>query len=78
MPLFGSTASSVGRNGDSLKPGGTSAGLDINLYPKQYMEGGSITLAQGVGGQKATFPNAMNAGDNVALLASRGNARGTA
>lgn len=53
-----------------LNLGGTSAGLDIHLYPKQYMEGGSVTLAQGVGGQKATFPNAMNAGDDVALLAS--------
>ena len=53
-----------------LNLGGTSAGLDIHLYPKQRMEGGSVTLAQGVGGQKATFPNAMNAGDDVALLAS--------
>lgn len=53
-----------------LNLGGTSAGLDIHLYPKQDMEGGSVTLAQGVGGQKATFPNAMYAGDDVALLAS--------
>lgn len=53
-----------------LNLGGTSAGLDIHLYPKQDMEGGSVTLAQGVGGQKASFPNAMNAGDDVALLAS--------
>ena len=53
-----------------LNLGGTSAGLDIHLYPKKDMEGGSVTLAQGVGGQKATFPNAMNAGDDVALLAS--------
>lgn len=53
-----------------LNLGGTSAGLDIHLYPKQDMDGGAVTLAQGVGGQKATFPNAMNAGDDVALLAS--------
>lgn len=53
-----------------LNLGDTSAGLDIHLYPKQDMDGGSVTLAQGVGGQKATFPNAMNAGDDVALLAS--------
>lgn len=53
-----------------LNLGGTSAGLDIHLHPKQDMEGGSVTLAQGVGGQKATFPNAMYAGDDVALLAS--------
>ena len=53
-----------------LNLGGTSAGLDIRLYPKQDMEGGSVMLAQGVGGQKAVFPNAMYAGDDVALLAS--------
>lgn len=53
-----------------LNLGGTSAGLDIHLYPKQRMDGGTVTLAQGVGGQKATFSNAMNAGDDVALLAS--------
>lgn len=53
-----------------LNLGGTSAGLDIHLYPKQDMDGGTVTLAQGVGGQKATFPNAMYAGDDVALLAS--------
>ena len=47
-----------------LNLGGTSAGLDIHLHPKQYMEGGSVTL------QKATFPNAMYAGDDLALLAS--------
>ena len=50
--------------------GGASAGLDIDLYPKQDMDGGTVTLAQGVGGQTATFPNAMSAGDDVALLAS--------
>ena len=53
-----------------LNLGSTSAGLDIHLYPKQRMDGGTVTLAQGVGGQKASFPNAMNAGDDVALLAS--------
>lgn len=53
-----------------LNLGGTSAGLDIHFYPKQNMEAGSVTLAQGVGGQKATFPNSMRAGDDVALLAS--------
>ena len=53
-----------------LNLGGTSVGLDIHLYPKQDMAGGSVTLAQGVGGQKATFPNTMYAGDDVALLAS--------
>lgn len=53
-----------------LNLGGTSTGLDIHLYPKQDMAGASVTLAQGAGGQKASFPNAMYAGDDVALLAS--------
>ena len=53
-----------------LNLGGTSVGLDIHLYPKQRMDGGTVTLAQGVGGQKAIFPFACNAGDDVALLAS--------
>ena len=53
-----------------LNLGGTSAGLDIHLYPNQDMDSGTITLDQCVGGQKATFPNAMYAGDDVALLAS--------
>lgn len=50
--------------------GETSAGLDVHLYPKSDMEGGSVSLAQGVGGQKVSFLNAMNAEDDVALLAS--------
>ena len=50
--------------------GETSAGLDVHLYPKSDMEGGSVKLAQGVGGQIAVFPNAMNAEDDLALLAS--------
>ena len=49
--------------------GGTSAGLDIHLSPKQDMAGGTVALAQGVGGQRVTFPNALKAGDDVALLA---------
>lgn len=50
--------------------GTTSAGLDIHLYPKSDMAAGSVSLCQGVGGQIAVFPNAMNAEDDVALLAS--------
>lgn len=50
--------------------GETSAGLDVHLYPKSDMEGGSVSLAQGVGGQKVSFLNAMNAEDDVVLLAS--------
>lgn len=42
-----------------LNLGGTSAGLDIHLYPKQRMDGGSVTLAQGVGGQKAMCHNTL-------------------
>lgn len=53
-----------------LNLGGTSAGLDIHLQPKQNMLAGTVMLAQGVGGQKAVFPNPMQAGDDIALLAS--------
>lgn len=50
--------------------GDTSGGLDIHIYPKADMAAGSVQLAQGVGGQKAVFPNALAAEDEVALLAS--------
>ena len=53
-----------------LNLGGTSAGLDIHIYPKQALSAGELEIAQGVGGQKATFPFACYAGDDVALLAS--------
>ena len=50
--------------------GETSGGLDIHIYPKSDMAAGSVQLAQGVGGQKVTFPNALSAEDDLALLAS--------
>lgn len=50
--------------------GGASAGLDIHLYPKQAMAAGSVSLAQGAGGQKVSFPAALSADDDLALLAS--------
>lgn len=50
--------------------GGTSAGLDIHIYPKQRMAAGSVRLAQGVGGQKVSFPAALSMDDDLALLAS--------
>ena len=50
--------------------GETSGGLDIHIYPKSDMEGGSVKLAQGVGGQKVSFPGALSAEDDLALLAS--------
>ena len=50
--------------------GGTSAGLDVSVYPKSDMEANSIELAQGVGGQRARFPFAVNADDEIKLLAS--------
>lgn len=50
--------------------GDTSGGLDIHIYPKSDMAAGSVQLAQGVGGQKVTFPNALSAEDDLALLAS--------
>jgi hypothetical protein len=50
--------------------GGTSAGLDIHIYPKQAMAAGSVTLAQGAGGQKVLFPAALAKDADLALLAS--------
>jgi hypothetical protein len=50
--------------------GDTSGGLDVHIYPKSDMAAGSVQLAQGVGGQKVTFPNALSAEDDLALLAS--------
>ncbi|MEE0421240.1 MAG: hypothetical protein UDG86_14480 [Lachnospiraceae bacterium] len=50
--------------------GETSGGLDIHIYPKTDMKAGSVQLAQGVGGQRVRFPNALRAEDDLALLAS--------
>ena len=50
--------------------GETSAGLDVHIYPKSDMDADSIKLAQGVGGQKVSFPNAVPAEADLALLAS--------
>ena len=50
--------------------GDTSGGLDVHIYPKSDMAAGSVQLAQGVGGQRVTFPNALSAEDDLALLAS--------
>lgn len=50
--------------------GSTSAGLDIHLYPKSSLAAGSVSCCQGVGGQKVSFPNALKAEDDLALLAS--------
>jgi len=49
--------------------GTTSAPLDIHIYPTADMEGGSIALSQGAGGQKVLFPNAVEKGADLALLA---------
>ena len=51
--------------------GKTSAPLDIHIYPKSDMAAGTVRLAQGVGGQRAVFPDAMEAEDDIALLAER-------
>jgi hypothetical protein len=50
--------------------GNTSGGLDVHIYPKSDMAAGSVQLAQGVGGQRVVFPNALAAEDDLALLAS--------
>lgn len=49
--------------------GKTSAPLDIHIYPKSDMAAGTVRLAQGVGGQRAVFPDAVKAEDDIALLA---------
>ena len=36
--------------------GETSGGLDIHIYPKSDMAAGSVSLHQGVGGQRVVFP----------------------
>ncbi len=50
--------------------GKTSAPLDIHIYPKSDMAAGTVRLAQGVGGQRVSFPDAVEAEDDIALLAS--------
>lgn len=50
--------------------GKTSAPLDIHIYPKSDMAAGTVRLAQGVGDQRAVFPEAVKAEDDIALLAS--------
>lgn len=49
--------------------GKTSAPLDIHIYPKSDMAAGTVRLTQGVGGQKVSFPDAVKAEDDIALLA---------
>lgn len=49
--------------------GETSAPLDIHIYPKADMAAGTVKLSQSVGGQLVSFPDAMSAEDDVALLA---------
>ena len=49
--------------------GKTSAPLDIHIYPKSDMAARTVRLAQGVGGQSVSFPDAVKAEDDIALLA---------
>ena len=51
--------------------GGTSSGLDCYIYPIQDMAAGSISLSQSAGSHAVTFLAAANAGDELALLASK-------
>ena len=63
----------VVRTGDTVvifNLGETSSGLDCYIYPIQAMQAGSISLSQGAGSHKVTFLSAVNAGDELALLAS--------
>ena len=63
----------VVRGGETLvlfNTGGTSAGLDVYIYPKQAMAAGSVEVSQGMGSHKAKFTAAASAGDEFALKAS--------
>jgi hypothetical protein len=63
----------VARGGETLvlfNTGGTSAGLDMYVYPKQSMVAGSIEVSQGAGSHKARFTAAASAGDEFALKAT--------
>ena len=63
----------VVRGGETVvvfNTGGTSAGLDVYLYPKQSMAAGSIEVSQGAGSHKCKFKAAVNANDTLALKAS--------
>lgn len=51
--------------------GGTSSGLDCYIYPIQDMAAGSISLSQGTGSHAVKFLVAANAGDELALIASK-------
>lgn len=50
--------------------GKTSAGLDCYIYPVQDMAAGSIEISHGSGAHKARFLDPVNAGDEIAILAS--------
>lgn len=50
--------------------GSTTAGLDVSIYPVQDMAAGSLSVAMGSGAHKASFPDAVQAGDEISLLAS--------
>jgi hypothetical protein len=63
----------VVRGGETVvlfNTGGTDAGLDVYIYPKQPMEAGSIEVGQGMGSHKSRFTAAASAGDEFALKAS--------
>jgi hypothetical protein len=63
----------VVRGGETVvvfNTGGTSAGLDLYIYPKQAMAAGSIEVSQGMGSHKAAFKSAASAGDEFVLKSS--------
>jgi hypothetical protein len=63
----------VVRGGETVilfNTGGTSAGLDLYVYPKQAMAAGSIEVSQGMGSHKCRFTAAASAGDEFALKAT--------
>ena len=63
----------VVRGGETVvlfNTGGTDAGLDLYIYPKQSMAASSIEVSQGMGSHKCRFTAAASAGDEFALKAT--------
>jgi hypothetical protein len=63
----------VVRGGETIvlfNTGGTDAGLDLYIYPKQSMAAGSIEVRQGMGSHRCRFTTAASAGDEFALKAT--------
>ena len=71
QPRFQNGVIRSGATAILFNTGGTTAGLDIYLYPNAAMPAGAIEVAQGAGSHRCRFKAAANPGDEFALLAER-------